>query len=519
MFCTKCGHKNASGARFCEKCGTPLTQAETPAPQSSASGAEEQPMQPSTIASPKKRGKGLLIGLIAGGVVLIAAVVLIYFLLFAGTPVLGTWYNDEAGVVLEFDKDGEVTCYTLEGMEKAEYEYDKNKREGSVFVEDTTTQIILDGDRLKYETDYESYRFERTDKEADIETLVMSGLLGIWYSEDLGEVLVLEDDEVLRVHSAFGEFEGAYTYDIDDGEGTMKLNGKEYSFSASVDELDIDTVGSYVNGERDFDIDAFLSQFGNPLIGTWYDPEGFHGAVFFNEDNTFELESFGVVISGTYTYDGPTSSGTVTLETGDTTEFTLSDGTLMLDGVGFTQEYTPQKGADDVFEPLVGLWYDADGILGTIEFYADGNADIDLEGEYYEATVVFNPIDMTGVVQVDGWEDTEISLNNDFLTVGAKTYTKNYVLQAYKSVCGMWYDMNGEKGTLFFYEDGTVEMVTYGQYFFGTYTFDPIIGEGSMTINVGGEPLSTDIYLDPGFLSVEGVVYSHNEVEQAAYVE
>ena len=36
MFCSKCGEKNAAGAKFCSSCGAPLTQAaavEAPAPR------------------------------------------------------------------------------------------------------------------------------------------------------------------------------------------------------------------------------------------------------------------------------------------------------------------------------------------------------------------------------------------------------------------------------------------------------------------------------------------------------
>jgi hypothetical protein len=51
---------------------------------------------------PRKHGKGLLIGLISGGVVLIAAAVLLFIFLTGGTPVTGLWYNEEYGQVLDF---------------------------------------------------------------------------------------------------------------------------------------------------------------------------------------------------------------------------------------------------------------------------------------------------------------------------------------------------------------------------------------------------------------------------------
>lgn len=46
MFCPNCGHKNEEDARFCEGCGTPLTDAQPIQPQQSAYQQDIPPIQP-----------------------------------------------------------------------------------------------------------------------------------------------------------------------------------------------------------------------------------------------------------------------------------------------------------------------------------------------------------------------------------------------------------------------------------------------------------------------------------------
>ena len=143
MFCTKCGTQNASGSRFCGKCGAPLGSADNGygAPQQSAAGnaygAPYQPAapagyagnpRPARPAAPAGSGKGKLIAIAAVALVVVALLGCWIFGVFGGGS-----YEDVVDDFIEsmFDGDaaGVVDCLPDQVMDYMVEEEGVSKRE------------------------------------------------------------------------------------------------------------------------------------------------------------------------------------------------------------------------------------------------------------------------------------------------------------------------------------------------------------------------------------------------------
>ena len=136
MFCSQCGKENPDSSLFCIKCGHSL-----PGIQAAP------PSEPH-----KKKRSGLFIGLIAGGLVLIT-VLLVLFLgvipmlnkesgdrgietteTVAESAIVGLWSSKNEGIVLKFKTNDTVTIYTSQDNIKGTFEYDKTKGNGVIVV-------------------------------------------------------------------------------------------------------------------------------------------------------------------------------------------------------------------------------------------------------------------------------------------------------------------------------------------------------------------------------------------------
>ena len=180
MFCTKCGQPAASDAAFCAKCGNPLTNsaqaAEIPTVMSEPPREEWQAQQPAYIPpqnvppqgyfmpqalqtqapampSVKKKRTGLIIGLCAGGTVLLAIIAVLLFvwpgLLKTAAPVAGTWYSENRGEAIRFGTGSSFDAYTYYGEFEGDYQYDKTKGEGRIEMSDQREfDFVVDNDRL-----------------------------------------------------------------------------------------------------------------------------------------------------------------------------------------------------------------------------------------------------------------------------------------------------------------------------------------------------------------------------------
>lgn len=168
MYCTNCGRHNSDNAAFCVNCGSSLAgqrvqaQQVPLAPQSvpvipiqaAPQGAGQQPG--------KKNRRGLLIGLIIGGIVLIGALVL--FIVLAGfwltgkssddsktddsDSIAGLWSSEERAEVLKFKDNGTVYIYSAEDDRKGEYEYNSEDSEGIITIDDSDYDFVVDDDEI-----------------------------------------------------------------------------------------------------------------------------------------------------------------------------------------------------------------------------------------------------------------------------------------------------------------------------------------------------------------------------------
>ena len=197
-------------------------------------------------------------------------------------------------------------------------------------------------------------------------------LKGVWANEKLGQAIELKTDGTLTYYSAAGATEGEYTYYIGPGNGTMVIDYTNYEFSASVDTIETEGV-VFTKRENGFDIGSFIDEFGNPLIGEWYDAAGIMGTYTFTADGTVTLVSYGEESFGTYTFDNSTSFGSATFS-GHSLDISMNNGDLTVSGRTFIKQYVEQKNAKDRYETVSGTWYDKQGQKGTIKFSDDGTA-------------------------------------------------------------------------------------------------------------------------------------------------
>lgn len=571
MNCAKCGFEYAEGSLFCRQCGAPLNAAEN-APQEEPSHTPEQqpqeppqaytepqtpvyqqpPAPPQTQAygqpiaptpqaygqppyppqapppgyqtpyapPPKKKTKtGLIIGLVAGGVALVAAAVLLYLFVLSGTPVQGEWYCAERGWVLSFGNEGEVEMHSLSGAAKNTYEYDKGKAQGKFTADETQYMFKIKDSRLALSDGSSQAVFTKLSGNEPIEPLVLAALEGYWTSEEIGEVLMLDDGDVY-VYSGYGDFKGSYKYDMAKGGGVFTLNSGNYAFSATHTILDVPDTGTYVKAPADLDIAAFMSEFGSPLIGTWYDLSGEYGTITFYEDGTAEILSYGETFTSEYTY--LTAEGTGTITMGDAVyTFVLSGGILTIDDVSYSRDYVAQASAD-ALGAILGVWNEAAGMYGSVNFNADGSAQVYMHGITYFGTYNYDSLTGNGEMTIDFLDGAlmpnAFMLDGQTLNIEGMAYTREYVPEVIH-IAGTWYDINGETGTLYFDEHGGLYMDTYGTYLMGTYAFDAQTLSGTLTIQFDDAPITVDLYLADGLLSVDDLHYTRSYVAQPYYEE
>jgi hypothetical protein len=351
----------------------------------------------------------------------------------------------------------------------------------------------------------------------DIEEVVISGFAGLWSSEALGEVLDFRENGKLGVYSGTGDYTGSYKFDLDNGKGAIELAEDKYTFTVGWDTLNVDEVGSYLRADKKLDIAVFVSQHANPLVATWYDTTGVYGTMTFYADYTFDLVMYGQTLTGTYTFSPADGTGTVTIsQTGDTAEMTYADGSLILDGMTFTQTFVQQPGAEEIFAAVEGVWYDMEGTDETVTFYNDGRIDVNSGGQYYTGTFTFDPFELAGTITIEYMGEitnAEFLLSADMLVIDSYYYTREVVMLT-GSILGTWYDIEGMQGTLYFDKDGLAIMDSFGTMFYGTYTFDQSTGIGSMTLEFVEGPFTWSLYLVDTKLATDDATYTQDYVEQ-----
>lgn len=89
------------------------------------------------------------------------------------------------------------------------------------------------------------------------------------------------------------------------------------------------------------------------LLGKWYDVDGCSGTIEFSADGTFRMQTLGVGISGSYTYDMGRKTGQLLAEGADGGQaiaFTMDDGLLNINEIWYTKVYVKQIDRIDSLE-------------------------------------------------------------------------------------------------------------------------------------------------------------------------
>ena len=167
MFCPSCGRKNDAASVYCDQCGArieppvPVNRQSVPynMPYAQPGGYPQDaqvtpPYAPQTYYAPqfqpqavKKNRTGLIIGLALGTAAVIAGVALIVSL--TDSPaVVGTWYCEERGTVLEFQKSSFVVSHTVEGNDEGNYTFYDDRKKGVITADDNEFEFSLDGRQI-----------------------------------------------------------------------------------------------------------------------------------------------------------------------------------------------------------------------------------------------------------------------------------------------------------------------------------------------------------------------------------
>ena len=227
MFCPRCGQYNADGSVFCSGCGSPFRSSTTGQPSVVQYPPPQAPYAPGP-QPPKKSRKGLTIGLVAGGVALIAAAVTLILLLPGGPSIVGLWYSEARGEVLEFRDNGRVYGYDASGEYKGRYEYDPRSGEGVAEFDGEEYAFTVDKNRIAVE-DFATFR--RADEDFDTDDFIAEAALAVTAETAPTQApteaptpkptpaptVQTVSNQSMSLSFSFGERTGTYTGEVEDG--------------------------------------------------------------------------------------------------------------------------------------------------------------------------------------------------------------------------------------------------------------------------------------------------------------
>ncbi len=238
MFCTQCGHIIPDTETICQNCNHPLTVKATVAPDSVR--PQEFSLLPENPAlTPKKSRIGLVVGIVAGVLLLAGAAVLSGCFPSSdndrddtGDSVEGIWVNEDKGEILRFRTSGRVTFYNAFDELRGEYEYDAKTEEGVLTLDDEDYDFTVDDDELdvddmgifdKEDDDFdiegfieeiaESTTVEQTETDPTMPPTVET----VEQSTETQQTTMTVTDQTLTLTFSFGERTGTYTGTLVDG--------------------------------------------------------------------------------------------------------------------------------------------------------------------------------------------------------------------------------------------------------------------------------------------------------------
>lgn len=269
MLCSRCGYNNLEDAAFCVNCGSAIVK-DSAQPQGHVENIQQGGMQTAFQTQPqyypyanippvKRRRKGLVIGLIAVGVLAAAAAVLLILLLPGNQPVIGRWYCEDSFNVLEFHEDGTVESFSSTGTEKKDYKYSGGS--GTIEANGQEVEFKVDGDKLELEAESD-LTYERADEDFDIIKFVSN-------SKPAPAITAAPLPEA--------------------------------TIEAPVEAT---AAATQAPAAGDFDI-----------LGEWYDITGFGGILRFSGGGTLVFTNiYNMEVYGTYTFDPASGAGTITMQ-------------------------------------------------------------------------------------------------------------------------------------------------------------------------------------------------------------
>jgi len=90
--------------------------------------------------------------------------------------------------------------------------------------------------------------------------LLMGGtsVVGVWYSDTLGEAMEFRDNGRVYTYSAYDDIKSKYEYNKRTGNGIITTDDEEYAFTVEKERIKIEDKGTYKRADEDFDIDEFI---------------------------------------------------------------------------------------------------------------------------------------------------------------------------------------------------------------------------------------------------------------------
>ncbi|MBR5969095.1 MAG: zinc ribbon domain-containing protein [Lachnospiraceae bacterium] len=241
-FCMNCGTQLPDGAAFCMSCGTKLGRVPAGGSTTAQPGGFTQPQpggfvpaQQAMPAGGKKSRKGLIIGLAAGGTVLVAGlVILILFLtgVIGGGSKEGLYKTTDGDVsyYIQLNSGGSAMLY-----EFSEYYYDEYAAtwtDTTLSAMGVTMQMTFSGNKLTLTYGAEQLFFEKTDeplpKRTDVEPLDEKPVIYLYPEEETKVSLRLDYAGALT--TVYPSFDAENTWQVTARpDGTFfGADGREY---------------------------------------------------------------------------------------------------------------------------------------------------------------------------------------------------------------------------------------------------------------------------------------------------